>query len=284
MPTQQDKNDSQAIKAEKIGILYFLNPPRSSIDIKCVQKVKKAIENATAKKLYLVVESSGGDPYSAVKIIRILRNKFETIMGIVPHKAMSAATLMLLGTNEIYMSEESQLGPLDLPMEHPTDGSIISALDVVNTLNQLGASAISMAVDMFQEIRNDDKHEIIGKNKAMELAFSKAIELVKPIASQIDPYQRQKAVRKLKIGQLYAIDLLTTGMLKKYPSLAKQTAMCFVHLYPDHTYAIFKEEAIETLSLEIKDSSKLNKWNDICSETDIKIKSTTGSVIEYIEK
>lgn len=269
---------------QKKGYLYFLFPSETEINSYSINKVKDAIKNATLSKLYLVVDSPGGDLYSAVKIIRILRTKFTHISGIVPYRAMSAATLMLLGTDEIYMSEESQLGPLDLPMEHPMDGSPISTADVVDTLNQLSTTMMNNATNMYEKMRELPNQEKIGKNKAMELALNYSAELVKPIAKNIDPYHRQKAFRKLKIAQWYAYDLLRTKMMKSKSNRAWTTASRFVYYFPDHSYAIFKEEAKDSLGLEIRDSAILSNWNNICQETELKLTTSTTQIISYLEK
>lgn len=273
--------------APKDAFLYFLFPRGEDLEInnQSVEKIKEAIKPATLKRLNLIVDSPGGDAYSAVKIIRKLRNKFSTITGFVPFRAMSAATLMLLGTNEIYMSEESQLGPLDLPTEHPVDGSIISSVDVIETLNQLSSAMMTNASSMYEKMRGGlDNAEKIGKAKAMELALAYSAELVKPISGKIDPYHRQKALRKLKIAHWYAYDLLKTGMMKGKSARAWRTARHFVYGFPDHSYAIFKEEVRESLFLTIKDSSSYTGWDMLCDDVDQKLRTSTGQIISYIEK
>lgn len=176
---------------EKVGLLYFIVSDNESIDEVHIPLVRKAIRNASATKLYLVIDSSGGNPYSAVRIMRILRKRFSEISGVVPHQAMSAATLMMLGTKEIYMSEESQLGPLDLPMEHPVDGSSISALDVVQALTQLQSTALEFAATLYKDLRQGNYGERISKDKALEMSLSHAENMVLPLIEKVDPYHRQ---------------------------------------------------------------------------------------------
>lgn len=269
---------------EKIGMLAFVIPLNQSICDDHVATVKREVKDSVSKKANLIVYSAGGDPYSAVKIVRTLRTKFDQISGIVPAIAMSAATLMLLGTDQIFMCEESQLGPLDLPIEHPTDGSTISALDMVNTLNQLGSTISAIAGELFEDMRKYlPNGEKISKNEAIKLALQTATEIVKPISTQIDPYQRQKAFRKLKIGQNYAFDLLSKGMLKKNIYQALVSARKFVHSFPDHSYAIFREEAREALKLSIKDSSDYPDWAEICEDIKDKSSNFRNVYIKYWE-
>ena len=71
-------------------------------------------------QITLILDSVGGEIYPSYKIINLLRNKCDKLSVFIPEKAKSAATLMTLGADEIIMSAESELGPLDLPMrEHP---------------------------------------------------------------------------------------------------------------------------------------------------------------------
>lgn len=284
MASKQSKSKTKK-RTSKKAYLYFIFPPHTTIDSFSVNKVKEQIKKANYKKLHFIVHSLGGDTSSAVKISNILRTKFSKIIGFVPFKAMSAATLMLLGANEIYMSEESQLGPLDLPMEHPIDGSPISALDVVQTLTQLSSARMRHADSLYEDMReNLSNKEYIGKNKAIELAMKYSTELVKPIAEKIDPYHRQKAFRNLKVAQWYAFDLLRTRMMKGKSNLAWDTARKLVHHFPDHSYAIFREEVKYTLKLNIIDSDKHRNWKNLCNEVDIYLKLISKPKIVYIEK
>lgn len=276
------KSASVLPSKEKIGILYFVIPDDISIDEEHVSLVRDVISFATSNKLYLVIDSSGGIPYAAVRIMRVLRKKFKEIYGMVPHQAMSAATLMLLGTNVIYMSEESQLGPLDLPMEHPIDGSSISALDVVQALSQLESTANEFVAKTYSDLRSGILGEKIGKEKAIEISFQHAEKMVIPLLNKIDPYHRQRALRKLKIGRWYATDLLLEGMMTGDFDRAATAAQKFVMSFPDHSYGIFRGDAVSICKLNIMDSENLSIWNEIIQKADQYI-STKSQKIEYNE-
>lgn len=68
------------------------------------------------KKLDLIVGSHGGDGLAAWRIVSIIR-EFLGAKGnltvLVPHHAFSAATLLALGADEIYMHPFACLGPID---------------------------------------------------------------------------------------------------------------------------------------------------------------------------
>ncbi len=68
------------------------------------------------KKLDLIIHSPGGSPEAAEQIINYLRSKFDEIRVIVPHMAMSAATMMSCAANIVMMGRHSTLGPTDPQM------------------------------------------------------------------------------------------------------------------------------------------------------------------------
>lgn len=71
-----------------------------------------------AKGLTLILHTPGGVTNAAETIVSYLHSKFADIEVIIPTYAMSAGTMISLGTDRIYMGRQSQLGPIDpqLPM------------------------------------------------------------------------------------------------------------------------------------------------------------------------
>ena len=65
------------------------------------------------KDIDFMIISNGGDPITSLRIISILRERFEHITVIVPYVAYSAATILALGADDIMMHPFSNLGPVD---------------------------------------------------------------------------------------------------------------------------------------------------------------------------
>jgi len=61
---------------------------------------------------FLII-SNGGDPITSLRIISLLRERFNHISAILPYVAYSAATILSLGADEIIMHPYSNLGPVD---------------------------------------------------------------------------------------------------------------------------------------------------------------------------
>lgn len=76
------------------------------------------IEDMLAKmkhtdNLFMILDSPGGDPDIAQKIIRMCRDRSDNFYTIVPSAAKSAATMISLGSDKIFMGYLSELGPID---------------------------------------------------------------------------------------------------------------------------------------------------------------------------
>ena len=65
------------------------------------------------KDIDFMIISNGGDPITSLRIISILRERFEHITVVVPYVAYSAATILALGADDILMHPFSNLGPVD---------------------------------------------------------------------------------------------------------------------------------------------------------------------------
>lgn len=90
-----------------------------------------------ARGLTLMLHTPGGAINAAETIVAYLQSKFEDIETIVPVYAMSAGTMITLGTNRVIMGRQSQLGPID-PQMFMGNGSV-SARAIVEQFNRAHA-------------------------------------------------------------------------------------------------------------------------------------------------
>lgn len=249
----------------KHDVLLFIDRMKDGIDYNCVSKVETELANIQqGKEIFLVIHTFGGDVYSSVRIIRIIQQKFLNIKAIIPDYAFSSGTIMSLGADEIHMDCDAMLGPLDLPMEHPHDGSEISSLDITNTLNNIASICTSVGMQMYSKLRNNNDRGLkMGKEKAASIAFDSATKIVQPIVQQIDPFILQRGFRETRIGLYYAIDLLYSRMMSGNFPQAMKTSSSLVNDYPSHGYGIFRDEARDTLSLKVLDLEKLSEWTTV---------------------
>lgn len=78
-----------------------------------IQAFMAALHEIKGNSLDLVLHSGGGQAEATEQIVNYLRSKFTDIRVIVPQNAMSAATMLACGANEILMGRHSALGPID---------------------------------------------------------------------------------------------------------------------------------------------------------------------------
>lgn len=71
------------------------------------------------KGLDIILESHGGSIDAASSVASLCRERFSDFRVIVPFKAKSAATLLVLAANERFLSYGAQLGPVDPQVRHP---------------------------------------------------------------------------------------------------------------------------------------------------------------------
>lgn len=84
------------------------------------------------KGLTLLLHTPGGVTNAAETLVAYLRTKFDFIEVVVPAFAMSAGTMMALGSDRIVMGRQSQLGPMDPQMPIPATGRFVSAQAIVD--------------------------------------------------------------------------------------------------------------------------------------------------------
>ena len=75
------------------------------------------------KEVDFLIVSNGGDPITSLRIMSLLRERFDKVSVLLPYVAYSAATVLSLGADEIVMHPYSNLGPVDpqLTVSHMDD-------------------------------------------------------------------------------------------------------------------------------------------------------------------
>jgi len=78
-----------------------------------VQGLMEVTHNLTQPDLDLILHSPGGSIAAAEAVVSYLRSKFRHIRVVVPHLAMSAATMIACAADVIVLGKHSFLGPID---------------------------------------------------------------------------------------------------------------------------------------------------------------------------
>jgi len=78
-----------------------------------IEGFMEVFHGLSGDNLDLVLHSPGGRAEATEAIVNYLRSKFRHIRVIIPHEAMSAATMLACAADEIIMGQQSYLGPID---------------------------------------------------------------------------------------------------------------------------------------------------------------------------
>lgn len=134
-------------------------------------------------QLCLVINSPGGDALAAERIVHICQTySTDGFLVIVPRRAKSAATMIALGSNKVFMCETSELGPIDTQVIHLDENGSrhqFSAYSIVKAYDDLMKKAESTsgkADPYLLQLQRFDAAEIEELRKAVELAKDIAVD------------------------------------------------------------------------------------------------------------
>lgn len=190
----------------------------------------------------VILDSRGGDIDASYQLINFLRADCKKLRVFVPNLAKSAATFFCLGADEIWMSNTSELGPLDAQIPDPRSGDeTISALEEFKAIEYLKDHAFKI-LDLYVRllIRSTSMrlHEIIKEATAF------VTQLVKPLYSQVDPLYFGASHRALDVAVEYGKRVMPQYAYKNWSKnriddlLEKLTWS-----YPSHSFVIDYPEA-----------------------------------------
>lgn len=222
----------QKITGRKL-IIYLSNPTHpfamlTKEDIPLFEELVRTVSNDEG--VDLLINSPGGDPNTAEKILMMLRHRFKSLHVIVVNYAKSAATMIALGSDKILMGYLAELGPIDpqIPIFRP-DGKI-------ETIPAIA----------FIEGLKDIRKRIVEDRDPPEMYM--------PMIAQIRPEILEICHNAIEDAKTFANKWLTAYMLKDDPEQAKKVAEMLTtgKEYKSHGKVINYKEAKEKLRLNVE--------------------------------
>lgn len=211
------------------------------------QIFRKREQFKNIKTLEIIIFSGGGHASIAYRLATFFRQHCETLNMIVPFHAKSAATLMCLAANNIYMSEFGELGPIDVQVKDPLERGErpFSPLDEFKSLEFLRESAVE-SLDYFTSLLLERSGMSI--KEALHESIPCVTAMMRPMYEKIDPLKFGEHRRMLFEGEEYAKRLLK---MADHPN-CEEIAAKLVQNYPVHDFVINRQEASEQLELPVK--------------------------------
>lgn len=186
-------------------------------------------------KISLFLYTRGGDTSAARNIVNLLRMYCETLQVIVPHKAHSSGTIISLGANEVVMTKQATLGPID--------PSLHTALNPRVPEGNIFPVSVE-AVKGYLEFAKNELH--ITDDAALASIFEKLSDFVHPLV--LGEVYRSKAQIQMMAQQLLQNQVTDPEKIKKIIAfLCSESG--------SHDYTINRREAQNELGLNIKKPS-----------------------------
>lgn len=181
-------------------------------------------------KIDLLLHSYGGAVDTPYKLVMLIREFCEEFSVIVPLAAKSAASMIVLGADEVVMGPVSELGPIDPLVKHPLYKDL-----------WVPVQAIRYCLEYLQRtITNSPDPEL-------------ATFIINPVLNKLDPWLIGDYEKSLKASHQYAEALLSRYMLKESPAKVSGVTHALTEGYFSHGYPIGRREAKE-LGLKVTDA------------------------------
>lgn len=196
--------------------------------------------------LEILVHSPGGHIDVAYQAVKFFRRHCTRLNVIVPLMAKSAATLICLGADNIFMGEFAELGPIDVQIQDPYEKGqfFFSPLDEFKSMEFLREYATE-ALDYFSHLVIDRSG--MSVKEALHEAIPAVTGMMNPLYAHIDPSKVGGYRRSLAVAEEYAKRILKQ---RKHPDVDGLTQK-LVWNYPSHDFVIDYDE-VRALGLPVK--------------------------------
>lgn len=235
--------------SKKLGgtLITYFNNTRGSVCHDDVLALFELLEKiGHQEKIYLFIKSSGGNGQASLRLVNLLRQYCEKVIAVIPLECASAATMITLGANEIYMGPMAYLTPVDTSLTHA-----LSPIDRDNDRVSVSLDELTRVVKLWQSQRSDRS----------ENPYQQLFQHVHPLV--IGAVDRAESLSIMLCKELLAYHI-------KDEKMQEQIAGALNAKYPSHGYPILFEEA-KRVGLKVKHltpeiNSLLLELNELYSE------------------
>ena len=179
----QQLADAIAISSDT-DILFY----NGGLSVGVAREFMRVVNNRQRRNnVLLILVTLGGDPGTAYRIARLLQTKYTNFALCVPNVCKSAGTLVATGAHQLVMSDQGELGPLDVQMQKRDElFAMQSGLTILDTLETLQARALSACEVFFLALSLKSEGGISLKT-ALDVATTMTTGLFTPLYNQVDP-------------------------------------------------------------------------------------------------
>jgi hypothetical protein len=174
----------------------------------------------------LFLKSDGGNPEAALRLVHLLRSRFERVILYAPFECASAATMVALGANEIHMGPTSYLTAVDTSLKHQ-----LSPVDSRNEVVSVSQDEVSRILRLWKDQRTEGN------------PYPEVYRYLHPLV--IGALDRSSSLSIRICQELLSYHMPTSKR-------AEQISRKLNSSYPSHSYPITAREA-RKLGLSVRD-------------------------------
>lgn len=217
----------EELRQSKVLVYFAYTPLDDSILVPLYRHLK---EIGVTPKIDLVLHSYGGAVDTPYKVVTLIREFCEEFAVIVPFVAKSAASMLVLGADEVVMGPISELGPIDPLVKHPLYKDV-----------WVPVQAVQHCLDYLQR-------SLVESPDPEVASF-----ILTPMLNKLDPWLIGDYEKALKASRQYAEALLSRYMLHDKIEQVPVVTKALTEGYFSHGYPIGRHEAKE-LGLKVTEA------------------------------
>jgi len=231
-------------KSAKSDVLLINGPCFDGLEVEVLNALRKRKPKTTRpQRLIFVLTTPGGQAEVAFRIARAMQDVYSHSTALIGGWCKSAGTLCVIAANEVAMSDDAELGPLDVQLAKRDElDERDSGLVIEEALRNLEQYAFKF-FDAFMHQIKDHTHGIVTLKMASEISANVTKGLFEPIYRQIDPQKIGEIARSMEVGKAYASRLNLKGR-----NLKPRALMNLLVGYPSHGFVIDRQEAAALFS------------------------------------
>lgn len=232
------------------------------IESRGYREISELIESGKSKSnAILILCTYGGDPNAGYRIARAFNHHYgsENFAILLPSDCKSAGTLICVGAHKLYMSNKSELGPLDIQVAKQDEiFQQSSGLDIVRGIQHLREDALETFNQYLYDINASGG---LSTKVSSEIASKLVIGLYEPMFAQVDPVRLGEMSAALQIAHEYG-----TRLNEKSKSLKADALKKLINKYPSHGFVIDRAEAKGLFERVEKPSEQLDAVGQMVAE------------------
>lgn len=201
-------------------LITYWNNPRGSVCASDVVALNEILERlGSHETIYLFVKSDGGSGQVSLRMVNLLRQHCKNLVALVPLECASAATMIILGANQILMGPTAYLTAVDTSLNH--------ALSPVDRDNE----RVSVSLDELTRVIRLWRAEQVDST---ENPYKNLFAYVHPLV--IGAVDRAESLSIMLCRELLAYHISDEAK-------AHEIAATLNSKYPSHSYPILLNEA-----------------------------------------